>query len=239
MKGGGPPLLSPSPPLFPLSPSLPPPAQALFRPVSMTVPDLALLCEVMLMAEGFQAARPLARKFVGLHAAAEGLLSPARHYDWKLRAIKTTLAVAGAARRAPGAAALGEARILLRALRDFNVGKLAADDAGVFGGLLEDLFPGLPATVPRGVDARFEAAVSLVFLCVWGEAKGVAHGEMGGETERAEEGGRPRARLGVAAARAPRLTTTTPFPHSHAHARRRSSRPRPWAISPTRASCSR
>lgn len=112
------------------------------------------------MAEGFQASRPLARKFVGLHTAAEGLLSPARHYDWKLRAIKTTLAVAGAARRAPGAAALGEARILLRALRDFNVGKLAADDAAVFGGLLEDLFPGLPASVPRGVDARLEAAVS-------------------------------------------------------------------------------
>jgi dynein heavy chain len=126
----------------------------------MTVPDLALICEVMLMAEGFQASRTLARKFVGLHAAAEGLLSPARHYDWKLRAIKTTLAVAGAARRAPGAAALGEARVLLRALRDFNVGKLAADDAGVFAGLLEDLFPGLPATVPRAADTRFEAAAA-------------------------------------------------------------------------------
>jgi len=150
----------------------------------MTVPDLALICEVMLMAEGFQASRPLARKFVGLHTAAEGLLSPARHYDWKLRAIKTTLAVAGAARRAPGAAALGEAGILLRALRDFNLGKLAADDAAVFGLLLEDLFPGLSVTVPRAVDARFEAAVSSM--------RG-----MGGERERErekEEGGRPRAR---------------------------------------------
>ena len=50
-------------------------------------------------------------------------------------------------------------QVLLRALRDFNTGKLTADDAGVFAGLLGDLFPGLPAAVPRAVDARFEAAV--------------------------------------------------------------------------------
>ena len=29
-------------------------SQALFRPVSMCIPDLALICEIMLMAEGFQ-----------------------------------------------------------------------------------------------------------------------------------------------------------------------------------------
>ena len=28
--------------------------QALFRPVSMCVPDLSLICEIMLMADGFQ-----------------------------------------------------------------------------------------------------------------------------------------------------------------------------------------
>lgn len=135
------------------------PYQALFRPVSMTVPDLALICEVMLMAEGFQSSRTLARKFVSLYSLSEAMLSKARHYDWKLRAIKTTLAVAGAAKRAsPG---LAEDAVLLRALRDFNAGKLVADDGAVFGGLLNDLFPGLAASVPRAVDQRFEAAVSL------------------------------------------------------------------------------
>ena len=111
----------------------------------MCVPDLALICEVMLMAEGFQKSRELARKFVGLYRLCEGMLSKARHYDWKLRAIKTTLSVAGAMRRAspPGTS---EEKVLLRALRDFNVGKLAGGDAPVFAGLLEDLFPGLPAT---------------------------------------------------------------------------------------------
>jgi len=123
----------------------------------MCVPDLALICEVMLMAEGFQRSRELARKFVGLYRLCEGMLSKARHYDWKLRAIKTTLSVAGAMRRAspPG---VSEENVLLRALRDFNVGKLTGGDAPVFAGLLEDLFPGLPATVPRAADARFEAA---------------------------------------------------------------------------------
>ena len=133
--------------------------QALFRPVSMCVPDLALICEVMLMAEGFQRSRELARKFVGLYRLCEGMLSKARHYDWKLRAIKTTLSVAGAMKRSspPGAS---EEKVLLRALRDFNVGKLTGGDAPVFAGLLEDLFPGLPATVPRAADVRFEAAAA-------------------------------------------------------------------------------
>ena len=83
----------------------------------MCVPDLALICEVMLMAEGFQRSRELARKFVGLYRLCEGMLSKARHYDWKLRAIKTTLAVAGAARRAAPPGAKEEA-VLLRALRE-------------------------------------------------------------------------------------------------------------------------
>jgi len=125
----------------------------------MCVPDLALISEVMLMAEGFQKSRELARKFVGLYRLCEGMLSKARHYDWKLRAIKTTLSVAGVMKRSspPG---VSEEKVLLRALRDFNVGKLAGGDAPVFAGLLEDLFPGLPATVPRAADERFEAAAA-------------------------------------------------------------------------------
>ena len=73
--------------------------QALFRPVSMCVPDLALICEIMLMAEGFQASKMLSRKFVILYKLCEDLLSKSQHYDWKLRAIKTTLYVAGGMKR--------------------------------------------------------------------------------------------------------------------------------------------
>ena len=74
--------------------------QALFRPVSMCIPDLALICEIMLMAEGFQQSKPLSRKFVILYKLCEDLLSKSQHYDWKLRAIKTTLTVAGGMKRA-------------------------------------------------------------------------------------------------------------------------------------------
>jgi hypothetical protein len=34
-----------------------------------------------------------------------------------------------------------EERVLLRALRDFNMGKLVADDVSIFVGMIDDLFP--------------------------------------------------------------------------------------------------
>lgn len=66
----------------------------------MCIPDLALICEIMLMAEGFQQSKSLSRKFVILYKLCEDLLSKSQHYDWKLRAIKTTLTVAGGMKRA-------------------------------------------------------------------------------------------------------------------------------------------
>ena len=66
----------------------------------MCVPDLNLICEIMLMAEGFQMSKLLSRKFVILYKLCEDLLSKSKHYDWKLRAIKTTLYVAGGMKRA-------------------------------------------------------------------------------------------------------------------------------------------
>jgi dynein heavy chain len=50
-------------------------------------------------------------------------------------------------------------QVLLRALRDFNLGKLTADDTGIFLGLLNDLFPKTAELVPRALDADFEAKV--------------------------------------------------------------------------------
>ena len=48
-------------------------------------------------------------------------------------------------------------QVLLRALRDFNLGKLTADDTSIFMGLLNDLFPKTVELVPRAVDREFEA----------------------------------------------------------------------------------
>lgn len=58
--------------------------QALFRPVSMAAPDLALICEIMLMSEGFQQAKLLARKFIILYKLCEDLLSKVKTRAWEL-----------------------------------------------------------------------------------------------------------------------------------------------------------
>jgi len=41
----------------------------------MVVPDLVLICENMLMSEGFQLSKPLSRKFVTLYMLSRHLLS--------------------------------------------------------------------------------------------------------------------------------------------------------------------
>ena len=99
---------------------LPENLKSLFRPVSMVVPDLAMICEIMLVAEGFIQARELAKKFTTLYSLCKcvllfsatcesavvtfylffsDLLSKQDHYDWGLRAIKAVLVVAGSLKR--------------------------------------------------------------------------------------------------------------------------------------------
>lgn len=45
------------------------------RPCAMVVPDFELICEIMLVAEGFIQARLLARKFITLYQLCKELLS--------------------------------------------------------------------------------------------------------------------------------------------------------------------
>lgn len=134
---------------------LPEGLKALFRPITVVVPDLELICENMLMAEGFVEAKILAKKFTTLYFLCRDLLSKAPHYDWGLRAIKSVLVVAGAFKRAEPT--LPEQAILMRALRDFNLPKIVADDLGIFFGLLKDLFPGIDP--PRKRDMRLEGLI--------------------------------------------------------------------------------
>ncbi|KAJ3391292.1 hypothetical protein HDU84_006208 [Entophlyctis sp. JEL0112] len=118
---------------------LPENIKALFRPCSMCVPNLELICEIMLMAEGFIEASSLARKFNTLYKLNRELLSKQDHYDWGLRAIKSVLVVAGSLKRADPH--VNEENVLMRALRDFNLPKIVNDDLQVFMGLIGDLFP--------------------------------------------------------------------------------------------------
>ena len=134
---------------------LPEGLKALFRPMTVMVPDLTLICENMLMAEGFVTAKELASKFYCLYSLLKALLSAQLHYDWGLRAIKSVLVVAGGFKRAEPN--LAEDAILMRALRDFNIPKIVREDEVIFYGLLGDLFPGIDP--PRKRDETLESFV--------------------------------------------------------------------------------
>ena len=146
---------------------LPEGLKALFRPITVVVPDLELICENMLMAEGFVGAKILAKKFTTLYALCKDLLSKQAHYDWGLRAIKSVLVVAGGFKRAEPD--LDEKALLMRALRDFNIPKIVAEDMPIFRGLIGDLFPNID--VPRKVDYNFEEMVkkAAIELNYWPE----------------------------------------------------------------------
>ncbi|KAG5833963.1 hypothetical protein ANANG_G00281520 [Anguilla anguilla] len=134
---------------------LPENLKALFRPCAMVIPDFELICEIMLVAEGFLEARQLARKFISLYTLCRELLSKQDHYDWGLRAIKSVLVVAGSLKREDRSKP--EDQVLMRALRDFNLPKITSSDVPIFLGLISDLFPLLE--VVRKRDLRLEQAV--------------------------------------------------------------------------------
>jgi dynein heavy chain, axonemal len=136
---------------------LPEGLKTLFRPITVVTPDLVLICENMLMAEGFQTAKTLAIKFYALYSLLSKLLSQQSHYDWGLRAVKSVLVVAGQFRRATPQ--LREDEVLLRALRDFNIPKIVNVDEVIFFGILKDLFPGIDP--PRMVDEELAENVNL------------------------------------------------------------------------------
>ncbi|GMH47852.1 hypothetical protein TrLO_g3977 [Triparma laevis f. longispina] len=135
--------------------ALPEGLKALFRPMTVMTPDLVLICENMMMAEGFTTAKSLATKFFTLYNLLKDLLSKQEHYDWGLRAIKSVLVVAGQLKRSDPDSS--EDAVLMRALRDFNVPKIVQVDEIVFHGLLGDLFPGL--NPERKVDKKLEDCV--------------------------------------------------------------------------------
>jgi len=113
---------------------------ALFRPVAMMVPDYALIGQIMFYAYGFGDAESLAKKMVTTMTLSSEQLSSQCHYDYGMRAVKTTIEMCGKLKRELGAV-LQEDQITLRALRDVNVPKFLADDLPLFENIISDLFP--------------------------------------------------------------------------------------------------
>ena len=106
---------------------LPDNLKALFRPVTMVVPDLLQICMIMLFSEGFEEAFVLGKKMTTLYKLAKEQLSKQYHYDWGLRALKSVLVLAGSLKRQYFD--MTEELVLFRALRDMNAPKFIFEDA--------------------------------------------------------------------------------------------------------------
>ena len=139
---------------------LPDNLKALLRPISMMVPDSAVIAEIMLQSEGFLESKVLAKKITTLYALMMQQLSKQDHYDFGLRAIKSVLNMAGSLKRSRPDE---REQVLLRqacrsvaafslyscpsltffCLSDMNAPKFVSEDVPLFTDLLEDLFPGV------------------------------------------------------------------------------------------------
>ncbi|KAH1164654.1 hypothetical protein KIL84_020649 [Mauremys mutica] len=124
---------------------LPDNLKSMFRPISMVVPDSTLIAEIILFGEGFSNCKLLAKKVYTLYSLAVQQLSKQDHYDFGLRALTSLLRYAGKKRRVHPD--ITDEEILLMAMKDMNIAKLASVDVPLFNGIVQDLFPGIESPV--------------------------------------------------------------------------------------------
>ncbi|KAF5308522.1 hypothetical protein FQR65_LT06187 [Abscondita terminalis] len=120
---------------------LPDNLKAMFRPISMMVPDNLIIAENTLFSDGFQNTKVLAKKVFTLYQLATRQLSKQDHYDFGLRSMVALLRYAGRKRRVH--ATFPEDQVVYLAMSDMNIAKLTANDLPLFKGIMSDIFPGV------------------------------------------------------------------------------------------------
>lgn len=141
---------------------LPDNLKALFRPITMMVPDFHIISKVKLSSEGFKYIDKLSEKLDQLYKLASQQLSQQDHYDFTLRTLGSVLAIAGNLKRLATDDTLSEEEtILIRALRQANLPKFLPDDILMFNALIGDLFPDIVVQDQNFDDLRKEIKSSL------------------------------------------------------------------------------
>jgi len=170
---------------------LPENLKAVFRSVSMMLPDREIIIKVKLASVGYQTYDKLCVKFNVLYRLCEEQLSKQRHYDFGLRNILSVLRTGGTNLRADLKIdpcpfeesqiskrdqwrSEKEDRLMMRTLRDMNLSKLVADDVDLFKALLRDLFPLQNLDlVPKAVFKNIEEAMAKLIQ----QQKYIHHGD--------------------------------------------------------------
>ncbi|KAL8448864.1 hypothetical protein Emag_003817 [Eimeria magna] len=134
---------------------LPDNLKSLFRPIAMMTPDAALICEILLMSEGFDSARGLSRKAVALFQLMAQQLSKHDHYDFGLRPIRSALQRAGEIKR-QSSDIIAEQGIIIEAIIDTVLPKTVSEDVEILFALIKDIFPEAEV-VARETEALREA----------------------------------------------------------------------------------
>ena len=112
----------------------------LFRPVVVAYPDVAIISEGLLLAEGYSDTKVLSNKLISLFDMCSSILSKQIHYDWGLRAIRSLLTMAGECRRSMPSE-ISDSEVLLQVVREYKIPMLVPEDIEVFNNLCHDFFP--------------------------------------------------------------------------------------------------
>ncbi|RWS13790.1 hypothetical protein B4U79_14531 [Dinothrombium tinctorium] len=119
---------------------LPDNLKALFLPISMTIPDSAIISKVLLLAEGFnlKSSEEIGNKITSWFELNKFSMSQQKHYDWGLRAIKSCLLSSGRILR--NDSNKNEILSVVSALRKQIKSKLLQEDEYKFEELVKDVF---------------------------------------------------------------------------------------------------